>query len=425
MTKPGMIRAWMVVWVTSLFFFYEFGLNNIFNALEPYISSEYSLGATATGLISSLYFYANIAALVPAGMLLDRFSPKKLILMATWVCIISLSVIAFSHSLIWMILARFAMGLGGGFCFIGCMRIAVNWIPESHMATASGLIVTMGMLGGFMVQMPMTVLINQVGWHHAVFGVAIVGLLVFFCILLFVKDHAPWVTHEYAAGKQDLSALGLSKSFKLVFKNPQNWLAGLYTSLVNLPIFILGALWGIPYLMQVHHFNNTTAASIAGMLFIGTMLGSSLVGMLSDRLGSRRGLMFVGALAAFVLMLIIIKLNLESGVLLSILFFLLGLITSTQVLSYPLVAAHNPRMVASTAISVISMMCLLGGALSQPIFGKILALHAEPVMIHGAPVYGAVAYQSAIQLLPLAFLIAFFLVFWIREPHHHEVILKG
>jgi MFS family permease len=413
--RKSRFYPWAVVLSASLFFFFEFGLNNIFNVLEPYLAQDYALGAVAMGWISSLYFYANVAALIPAGLLLDRFSPKKLILIATIVCVVSLLGIAFSHHIFLLCLARLVMGLAGGFCFIGVMRVIVNWIPLHQMGFASGVVVTMGMLGGFMVQTPMVAMIHWVGWRMSLVGVAAVGMLVFLIILTIVFDHCPFQHEEFHANRSALREMKLSKSLSLVFHNPQNWFAGLYTGLVNLPIFILGALWGVPYLMNVHGLSETQSSAVAGMLFIGTMIGSPLMGVLADTFHSKKILMMIGALLSLVLASVIILMKINGFYTLLALFCLLGMITSVQVLSYPLVASNNPKMVTSTAISVISMMCLSGGALSQPIFGKILSVGWSGLTVNGAPVYSAERYQYAAELLLVTFVVAFILSLLIKE----------
>ncbi len=419
MSKQSLVRAWSVVFAASLFFFFEFGLNNIFNVLEPYLSQDYQLGAVSMGWISSLYFYANVAALIPAGVLLDRFSPKKLILIATAICVLSLLSISFSHNLGLLCLARLVMGLAGGFCFIGVMRVIVNWISIQQMGLASGIVVTMGMLGGFMVQTPMVVLIHLLGWRTALLAVAGLGVLIFLVILSSVKDHAPWQHEEYHGNRHALREMKLPKSLALVFSNPQNWIAGLYTGLVNLPIFILGALWGVPYLSNVHGLSETQASAVAGMLFIGTMIGSPLMGMLSDTLHSKKMLMILGAFLSLALASWIILLKVQGFYPLLVLFTALGMLTSVQILSYPLVASNNPKMVTSTAISVISMMCLSGGAISQPIFGKILAVGWSGLIVDGAPVYSPERYHYAAELLLVTFVIALILSLFVREKRKH------
>ena len=65
----------------------------------------------------------------------------------------------------------------------------------------------------------------------------------------------------------------------------QNWLCGIYTCLLNLPIFVLGGFLGNEYLFYVHHLSYTQAAFVSSMLFLGTTFGSPAMGWISDRRG--------------------------------------------------------------------------------------------------------------------------------------------
>ncbi len=413
--KP--LKSLIVLFVTSLFFFYEFGLNNIFNSLEIYIAHDYQLSSVSVGFISSLYFYANIIFLIPAGLILDRLSPRKVITFALLACSLSVLCVALSNNLILLVVSRFVMGIGGGFCFIGCVRIAANWFDTKHMARVTGFIVTMGMLGGFMVQLPMTYMINQIGWRHALAIVAIIGLVITMLIWLVVRDYPAYKIETFKQRQNDLSQMGLLTSLKQALGRVQNWLCGLYTSLMNLPIYLLGALWGIPYLITVHHMSNTHAATVAGMLFIGTMIGSPLAGWISDSLRKRKLLMIMGAVLSIILIYIVIHLQSHSFALMLSLFLLLGLVTSTQVISYPIVVENNSRALTSTAVSIISLMALGGGAIIQPLFGKLLALDWHGKMQDGTPVYSAHAYSVAMYILALTFVAGLIVALLIKETH--------
>ena len=83
MTKPTHHSlAWIVTLTASLFFFYEFIQLNLFNAIAVDLMQDFHLDAAQLGNLSSMYFYANALFLFPAGMMLDRFSAKKLLLFA-------------------------------------------------------------------------------------------------------------------------------------------------------------------------------------------------------------------------------------------------------------------------------------------------------------------------------------------------------
>ena len=412
---PHTLRAIFVVFITSLFFFYEFGLSNIFNALEQDIATQYHLNASMMGYVSSLYFYANVIFLLPAGALVDRYSPRKLIVSAMVACSLSVLVISVSNSLLLLMISRFVMGIGGGFCMVGCIRVAANWFDTKHMGKVASGIILMGFLGGLMVQTPFAILIDHVGWREALMVIAIIGFVITFLIFFLVKNAPDEKRAHRQADLDNLQQLGLFKSLKLALLKGQNWLCGLYASMNNLPIFMIGALWGIPYLMRVHHLNNVKAATISLMMFVGTLIGLPLIGFISDSIKMRKIPMIIGALLSIILIYFVINVHSDNFMLLATLFLLLGIVSSTQVLCYPTVIATNSPMITSTATSILSICLLTGGAIVQPLFGKLLMLHWHGQMVHGAPEYSIASFQFAMNILPIAFIISLVASFFIRE----------
>jgi len=51
-----------------------------------------------------------------------------------------------------------------------------------------------------------------------------------------------------------ITKLGYWKSLSLAFLKFQNWLGGIFSCLMNLPLIILGGLWGTAYLTHAHGF---------------------------------------------------------------------------------------------------------------------------------------------------------------------------
>jgi MFS family permease len=396
-----------IVLITSLLFFFEFGLNNIFNALQPHIALALNLSPTAMGFISSVFFYVEVVLLIPAGLLLDRYSPKKIILIILLASIIGVVLTALADNILMLFFARVLMGIGGAFGFIACVRIAVNWLHQKHLAQGISLIASIGVFGGFVVQTPLTYAISTIGWRYSLLAVGIIGLAILSLIALVVKDHPK--NEDYSPlSASSVDGMTLMKKFKSAFLNKQNFLCGLYASLMNLPIFMLGAMWGITYLTAVNQISEMKAATICSMIFLGTMLGSPVIGFISDKVGKRKLPMQVGALFSLLLILIIILYDTHSFILLMGLYFALGLLTSTQMLTYPTVVENNSKTISSSATSVISMLCMVGGAVAQPIFGYILNMNVSTAAV-------GENFKMAMWLLPLAFIIAFSAVSFIKE----------
>lgn len=415
----GGLRAWIVVFAAGLFFFYEFMQLNMFNAINPGLLRTFDVDAAQLGHLSAFYFYSNLVFLFPAGMLLDRFSTRRIILIAASICVLGTFSFGLAPNFTVAKIARFMTGIGSAFCFLSSVRIASRWFPARQMALATGFIVTMAMFGGWVAQTPLTLLVEHYGWRHAIimdgfFGVAIVAFAI-----LFIRDYPADMAHAQEHHQQQLQLMGFWNSIRQALLNVQNWLCGFYTSLLNLPIFLFGALWGGLYLTQVHHFTRTEAANITSMVFIGTIIGSPLAGWISDQLGNRRQPMIIGALLSLAMLFGIMYLPSAGYHTMLLLFFLTGLFTSTQVISYPLVAETNPRALTASSVSVVSFCCIGSGAIFQPLFGWLMDLRWTGQYVDHVRFYPADAYHLALMIMPIAFVIGLCAILLAKESHCH------
>ena len=282
------------------------------------------------------------------------------------------------------------------------------------MALISGSIVTMAMLGGWIAQAPFATLVSFVGWRHALLFDAAFGVLLWLGIVLIVREYPSEELRTYENDKHQLQHLGWVSSMKKAYGRKQNWLCGIYTDFMNLPIFLLGGLWGGLYLMQIQHLPKLMATQVAGMLFFGTIIGAPLVGYISDKLSSRKLPMWIGAIVSLILILMLIYLQLDFTAL-SVIFFLLGLSTSTQVLSYPTVTESNPHALTAMSVSVVSFCVISGGAMFEPLFGWLMDLRWNQTIANGVRLYSNTDLYRGLLIMPIAFILAGLMLLGIRE----------
>lgn len=412
--KKNSYLPWLVCFSAALFFFFEFMQVNMFNAITPALMKEFSLSAVQVGQISANYFYANLIFLLPAGMILDRFSTRNVILLAMGSSVLSAYVFSTVHHVFAAELCRFITGVGGSFCLISCIRLASNWFPPSRLALIIGLIVTFAMFGGMLAQTPLTLLTDSLGWRIMLVIDASAGSLMLLIISLFVRDYPPY--QQQLDIHQKLQWHEFIKTLRKSLINPQNWLGGTYTSLLNLPVFLMGAMWGSLYLVQIHHLNRTQASIVTSMIFIGTIIGSPAIGWLSDRLYRRRMPMIICAIISLILIMVVISIPTLSLTSLLALFFGIGFFTSSQILSYPLIAESNPRALTGTAEGIASTLIMAGG-ISQPIFGALMTLYWKHDVINGMPIYSSNDFLLAMSMIPIAFVISIISAYFIRETY--------
>lgn len=407
-------QPWIVCLVAALFFFYEFVQMSMFNAINPELIRDFSVSSTQLGSLAAAYFYANILFVFPAGLIVDRFSTKKIILSAMVLCVAGTMLFSMTHTLRTAMFCRFLTGIGGSFPFLCCLRLAVRWFPPYKMASITGFMVTMAMLGGMFAQTPLTLLVQSYGWRGAVFIDSLLGIFFIFLIIIFVKD-APYGYTQQAKVKPEKTPLIFS--IKTIVRNSQNWFYGLYTCMLNLPIFLIAQTWGSLYLIQIHHLSATQASYLTSMVFLGTIIGSPFIGWFSDMIQNRKLPMYGGAILSLIVILLIAANPHMSFDFLVILFFALGLFTSTQILSYPAITALNQPALVGGALGLSSIFIMGGGAVFEPLFGWLMGWHWDHTMINHTPIYSAHNYLLALSIMPIAFIIGIVMTILAKEPN--------
>ncbi|MBT4964382.1 MAG: MFS transporter [Francisellaceae bacterium] len=408
-------NPWIVVLSAAMFFCFEFIQINMFNVIDKEIMRDLNVDGITLSWISSMYFYGNILLLLPAGLLLDRFSTRKLILFAMVLSIIGTIIFALSTNIYTAGFGRFLVGVSGGpFCFLSTMRLASRWFPEEKLAFVIGSIVSIGMIGGLLAQTPFAILVEMIGWRYSIgvnvcFGIFILGI-----IALFVFDYHPDRKDEYERQRAEHREVGFSIGLSSVASKSQNWFCGAFASLLNLPIFILGALWGNLYLHSVHNLTWMQASYVSSMLYVGMLIGSPLFGMISDNIRLRKAPMFVGIIICFISVMMVMQNDLSLASLL-FWFLVMGFGSSSQIICYPTIAESNSLTLTGSAESLSAMLIMSGGAVFQPVFGYMIEKYWDGFKSMGVPVYTADNYHFAMYLFPITIIISAICAWKIKE----------
>jgi len=391
------VLPWVVCLSASLFFAYELLQLHVMNAISPMLIRELNLSATEFGYLSSTYLLADVIFLLPAGIILDRFSVRRVILAALFLCLLGTAGFAKSTTLTGAALCHFLSGIGNAFCFLSCIMLISRWFPKERQAFVVGLMITIGMLGGVVAQLPFSLLAEKLTWRAALMIDAAVGVALFALIFAFVKD-APKPIEKVTAPR-----LPFWEGFRRAVFNIHNVSCGFYTCMMNLPLMIISALWGTLFLTQAHQIPIARASLIISMICMGTIVGAPLFGWLSDKMERRRSFMAFGGISSILLFMAILWMERPSEGMFAFLFFLLGLLTSSQALGYPAITEHSPKELTGTSMGVAALIIMGLPALIQPLSGTLLDMGWDKTMANGAPLYSAANFKTAFMIFPIGF----------------------
>lgn len=347
------------------YFFYSIMQLSLFNNLTPYLLTHLSISHLKFGVLSSTYFYALAVTLIPAGYLLDHYGTRKTTLITLCFSVISTFILFISQSVTSIAIYRIITGIANGIAFLASLRVANYWFQEKR-SLASGIMISIGMSGGFFAAIFFTSLATRFSWHIALAYNFSIGLILIFFALIFLKNHMK----EKGNARDELSKINLLKSS---VSNWQNWRCGIYTGLLNLSVNVLAAVWGNFYLINRYHLPATSAALITSMIFIGVIIGSPFWGWFADKVNQRNIPMVLGSILSIMVMIGIMTDRTASIQPLLALFLLLGVTTSAQVISYSIIAESNPLKLLSTAMSFSALIINLIGAIAQPAYGFLLS----------------------------------------------------
>jgi MFS family permease len=408
------IRAWTIWLLSAFFMFYKYALEVSPSVMTNTLMRTFEISGVALGNLAACYFYAYLIMQIPAGLLLDKFGPRKVTTIAFAVCALGSFVFAKADTLFMASVGRFLTGAGAAFAAVNCLKLIANWFPFRHFAFMAGLMMTLGMLGAVGGQAPLSAFIEALNWRSAMEIIGLAGLVLAGLFWIVVRDKAP----EHKTERHIVSTkISLVSSLKQIFSNRQSWWLSIYSGFAFAPVMVFGGLWGVSFIGEAFHLSHHIAAQSVSLIFIGFAVGAPVLGWFSDWLGRRNVVMFWGTLVSLITISMVIYLPGVSFYGLSFLLFLFGFSMSSFLLCFTMIREINLPILAATAIGFMNAFDALFGAVSDPLTGKFLDLSWDGRVVDGARVFSVEAYKIAFLTLPVYLLVALLSLSWIKETY--------
>jgi MFS family permease len=394
--------AFIICILAAMFYMYEFTLQVSLGVMTTELMQDLGLNAASLGLASAFYFYAYTPMQVPAGLLHDRFGPRRTLTFAIMICALGALCFSFSTGLLEASAGRFLMGIGSAFSFSGALMLIARWFPPQHFAVLSGFVQLMSSVGAIGGEVPLAKAIHHWGWRPSMLFLALFGFGLAMVVWWIVRDFPN--PKDQKAPEHHLEH-NLGAKMKQLFGNRTAWWIAAYSFLIWAPIAAFAGLWGIPFLVSAYHISTESASYACAAIWIGIGLGSPLSGWISEYIERRCVVLATCAIMGVIAVTAIIYCTLPTP-LLYLSLFMLGLAGGGQSLAFCVVRDNSHPRNIGASIGLNNMATVAGGAILQPIIGYLLYINWDGVMAGRAPVYSAHDYRLGLIMLPVCYLLA-------------------
>jgi sugar phosphate permease len=395
-------RRWWILFPAAALYFVSY-----FHRIAPGVVAEdlmraFGIGAAALGTLAAIYPYVFVAMALVGGSLADTLGPRLTLLGSAAGMGTGALVFGQAATFEVAVLGRLLVGLGASVCLIAFLALAARWVRSDEFATVSGLAQAIGNLGGLVAAAPLALLVEAIGWRGSFVTTGVVTLALGVLALVVVRDR------PQALGLPPLDPVAapvprlreVVAGIPGVVFNPRSWPPILVAGSMYATLLAVQALWGVPYLVQVHGLSRVEAAGNVTLVAVGLIVGAPLVGRLSDRWFGRRRrpfALFAGAYAACWLPLAIPALAPPPPALPG-LFLALGFTASGLVLVWSCVREVNDPARVGVVVGFCNAPIFLLFALMQWITGLVLDAGWTGAVAGGLRVYPAAAYRAVFGL---------------------------
>ncbi len=402
--------AWWAWSFAVLFLFYEFFVRVYPTVMVKELMGAFDATAAEFGTLSAFFFYAYAPMQIPVGLLMDRFGARNLLTFASLFCGVGSFFFAMAHNIIPADFGRFLMGVGSSFAFVGMIYVCSHWFPQRKLALLVGLGNSLGMLGAFGAQGPLSFVVEEIGWRFTVMIFGVTGIVLALIFFLFMK-RAP--NPEKVEVKE--ASFTLIHNLKRVSSNPRTWLNAAIALLFYMTTAAFASLWGIPFLTEGYGIDRNVASFAVSMIFVGWIVGGPIIGYISDHFTKRKPFLYGSILLCSCSLLPVIYVPHLPITLIFVLLFLVGFFQAAQLLNFSLGIEINPIEAKGTSIALTNFCVATGTSLMQPLFGILLDISWDGTMKGGIPFYSIADYHFAMVSFPVTLALAFLLLFFLKE----------
>jgi sugar phosphate permease len=344
-------------------------------AIAGELTRAFAINGALLGTIAATYFYVYTLLQIPVGVLADTMGPRRI--MSVGSVVAGLGSLLFALAPTWEVAAagRTLVGIGVSVAFIAILKINAVWFPANRFATLNGVTMFAGNMGAVVAGAPLAWIVTWASWRTVFVGLAVLSLALGALSWMLVRDRPEdrgFAAVNPAVHDGARTRIHWTQALAQVLRNPATWPCFFLNLGAGGSFLAWVGLWSVPYLQDVHGMSRVAAAQHASLFLFGVAVGSLVIGVVSDRLRNRRGVM-IGFSLLYALSWLPWVLDVRFSPWASHAWFLLmGLVAPSFVLGWTVAKEVNRPEHSGIATSVVNVSIFLGTGILQPLVGWLL-----------------------------------------------------
>ncbi|WP_407935918.1 nitrate/nitrite transporter [Cupriavidus necator] len=357
---------WRVLAVFSLGFLVSYVFRGVNLGFAPYLTRELGLNAGDLGLLTSFYFLGFACAQLPAGILLDRYGPRRTEAVMLLAAVAGSLVFALAPGMAGLAAGRLLIGVGVSVCLGAAIQALSMWFPLSRMPLLNGVVMAIGGLGAVLVGTPLSWLLSLTDWRTVSAGLAALSLAMAVLLWFGVPD-------QPRAGRESLREQ--LRGTRQILASERFWRVVPLT-LLNQGVFLaVQTLWVGAFMRDVAGFDAATSARLVSVIGFAMMAGCVGSGWAARHL-ERIGVSLYAFAGAGMTGFIVIQVLLMAQVPLppALLWAAYGVFGSSGILTYAVLARSFPDALIGRATTALTLTVFLATFACQVGVGVVLDL---------------------------------------------------
>lgn len=357
---PMRIALWVFLSFAFAYFLSAL-LRAVTATLAPSFSAELGLTAGHLGLLAGAYFFGFAATQLPLGSALDRYGPRRVVLVLLALAVLGCMAFALARDFVALTLARALIGVGVSACLMAPMTAYRRGFTPTGQLRANSWMLMTGSLGMVASTLPVQWLLPSLGWRGLFWLIAGCVVIAMLGIAVCVpRDPVRPAAPPTPAPPPDTGS-GAADGYRAVFRHPT------FQRFVPIAFFLYGgliavqSLWAGPWLVQVCGWTPQESAEGLFGINVAMLLAFLAWGVALPRLYARgwtaQRLLAIGAPGCLAALLLAIALGPQATAWAMGLFCVSATVASP---SQPAVGQAFDSRLAGRALSAYNLAIFLG-----------------------------------------------------------------